>query len=125
MRENKFREAKIEKPSFEEKRNGDTTRFICNLGTKEVGYISATLTDKNIYDIGGLFVDPLYRGKSISSGLVKLVNGFLERNDALGKLINTIKGEAAGVYENNGWKKGQFKSQDAYGGYEYTYDCRK
>ncbi len=25
-------------------------------------------------------------------------------------------------YENNGWIKGEFKSQGAYGGYEYTYN---
>jgi len=26
------------------------------------------------------------------------------------------------VYENNGWKKGEFKSHDAHGAYEYTYN---
>ena len=116
--------SKVEK-SFDEIQIGDTTRFICKIDEKEVGVISATLIENNIYNIGGLFVDPSKRSQGIASGLVKLVNVFLEKNKALGKLSNTIHGEAVQVYENNNWVKGSYKSQGAYGAYEYTYDCRK
>lgn len=114
-----------EKPTFDEINEGKTIRFVCRFGNKEAGAISATLVDEDIYDIGGLFVDPSKRGQGIGSELVRLVNSFLERNNSLGKLANTIQGEAAQVYENNGWAKGAFKSQGAYGAYEYIYDHRK
>jgi GNAT superfamily N-acetyltransferase len=114
-----------EKKSFDYIRNGDTARFFCKLGIKEVGFISATLVGENTYNIGGLFVDPSKRGQSIASGLVKIVNAFLNKNRSLGKLVNMIQGDAASVYENNGWTKGEFKSHGAYGAYEYTYDGRK
>ena len=119
------KETNEDTPSFDEIKDGDTVRFTCRSGNKEIGAISATLMDKNIYNIGGLFVDSSKRGQGIGSSLVKLVNAFLERNNSLGKLANTIQGDAAQVYENNNWVKGNFKSQGAYGAYEYIYDCRK
>ncbi len=111
-----------ETPSFKEVSYGDITKFVCNLGNNEVGYISATLVSENVYNISGLFVGPSQRGKGISSNLIKLVNSFLDKNHSTGKLINTIQGDAAKLYENNGWKKQEYKSQGAYGGYEYTYN---
>ena len=126
MKENKSKNLQVEDvPSFSEIKNRDSTVFICSLGTKKVGSISATLVGINTYSVGGFFVDPSQRGHHVGSELLKLVNKFLERNNSLGKLVNTIRGDAAGTYESNGWKKGEFKSQDAYGGYEYTYDARK
>lgn len=112
----------IEAPSFQEIQEGNSIRIVCKLGEKEIGAVSLNLLEQNLYDVGGMFVDPSKRGKGISSGLVKLVNSFLERNHSIGKLVNTIQGEASRVYENNGWKKGDYKSQGAYGAYEYTYD---
>ncbi len=126
MEQNKFQNTQNEQiPSFSETIEGNTFRFICTLGTKEIGSISATLIEKNIYTVGGLFVDPSKRGQGISSELLKRLNTFLEKNNSLGKLVNTIKGDAASVYENNGWQKGEYRSQGAYGGYEYTYDGTK
>jgi GNAT superfamily N-acetyltransferase len=123
LRVNKTQDEKV--PSFSEVKVGDTTRFICVLGTKEAGSITVKLIGQNIYEIAGLFVEPSQRGKGISSGLVKRVNTFLKENNSLGKLVNMIKGEAAQLYENNGWIKGDFKSHGAYGAYEYIYDGRK
>jgi len=64
-------------PSFSEEKEGDITKFICKLGDKEVGFISATSVDNHTYSVGGLFVDPLQRGKGLGSALVKCVNNFL------------------------------------------------
>ena len=126
MKENEFFNLKKElTPSFTEIQNEDATKFVCILGEEEVGHISITATENNTYKIGGLFVAPAKRGSGISSRLVKFVNDFLERNKALGVLVNTIQGDAAKVYENNGWVKKDFKSQGAYGAYEYIYDARK
>ncbi|MES2023761.1 MAG: GNAT family N-acetyltransferase [Patescibacteria group bacterium] len=112
-------------PSFSEIKDGNTTKFICSFGSKEVGVVSATLVDKNTYEIGGFFVEPSQRGSGIGSSLVKLVNAFLKKNNSLGKLINTIKGDTAGIYESNNWVQGSFKSHGAYGAYEYIYDGRE
>ena len=126
MEGNKLKNSQSEiVPSFNEVINGDTTRFSCNFGTKEVGVISVTLAGEKIYDIGGLFVDPLYRDQDISSTLVKNVNAFLIRNHSVGKLVNIIHREAAKVYEDNGWVKGEFKSHNTYGAHEYTFDGNK
>lgn len=127
MLESELKNSKITEqiPDFSEVKEGDTTKFICKLNGKEIGFISASLVNKDTYTVGGLFVDPQNRGKGISSSLVKLVNEFLNKNNSIGKLVNTIKGDAMVVYEKNGWVKGEFKSQDAYGAYEYTYDGRK
>lgn len=126
MEQNKFPNIHNEQiPSFSEVLEGNTFRFVCTLGTKEIGSISATLIEENTYTVGGLFIDPSKRGQGISSELLKRLNTFLEKNNSLGRLVNTIKGDAAGVYENNGWQRGEYKSQGAYGGYEYTYDARK
>ena len=110
---------------FSEVKEGNSIRFTCILDEQEVGSISLTPISDGIYTIGGLFVDPKNRGKGISSQLVKTVNEFLDKNHAVGKLVNTIKGDSAIVYENNKWVKGEFKSQGAYGGYEYIYDASK
>jgi GNAT superfamily N-acetyltransferase len=112
-------------PSFNQVKEGDITRFICYIDGQVVGSVSAKFLADNTYIINGLFVDPKNRGKGISSELIKNVNKFLDVNHALGKLINTIKGDAAAVYENNRWVKGHYKSHDAYGGYEYLYDARE
>mgnify|MGYP003432475787 CR=1 FL=1 len=116
---------KEELPSIKELRTGEITRFSCTIDSKEVGFVTLTLIDKDVYDISGLFVGPSERGQGISTKLLKSVNNFLEKNNALGKLVNTIKGDTANLYEKNNWVKGDYSSHGAYGAYEYTYDCRK
>lgn len=103
---------------------GQDIRFSFIKAGKEIGSITANKISEQEYEIGGLFVDPAIRGEGIGTNLVKAVNGFLKRNNAKGILVNTIKGEASIIYERNGWLKSEFKSQGAYGGYEYVFDAR-
>ena len=56
MKENKLQNLQDRNiPSFSEITDGSTIRFVCNLGTKKVGFISATLIGENVYDVGGFF----------------------------------------------------------------------
>lgn len=104
---------------------GNVTKFICKIGEDQIGSISVTWIGDHMYSVGGAFVDPRMRGRGISSNLIKKVNQFLEENNSLGILFNTIIGLSASVYENNGRKRWKFESHWAYGAYQYTFDCRK
>jgi GNAT superfamily N-acetyltransferase len=110
--------------TFNEFRDEYQVKIVCEINGKEIGFVRLTQTQPDAYMVGGLFVDQSERGNGISSELIKLVNSFLEKNKSQGKLLNTIKGDSAVVYENNGWVKGEYKSQNAYGAYEYLYDAR-
>ncbi|MBP7006834.1 MAG: GNAT family N-acetyltransferase [Candidatus Pacebacteria bacterium] len=123
MQERSPTSSKIEETiNFTEEREQGDVKFICKLGDNTVGSIVVTKIGENSYNIGALFVDSSQRNKGIGSNLVKKVNYFLQQNKAQGRLINTIHGDSSVIYENNGWTKGEYKSQGAYGGYEYTYN---
>jgi len=107
---------------FSETQEGDTFRFSCEREGKKIAAASATLIGDNLYDIGGVFVDPSRRNEGVGSSLLKQVNEFLRRKKARGRLVNTAQGDSARLYESSGWKRGQHASQGAYGGYEYTFD---
>lgn len=99
---------------------GDDVRFESREGDEILGSVVATKKG-NYYEIGGLFVNPKYRGQHKASELIKSVNDFLQRNKVEGRLINTIQGESSIVYKNNGWVRGEYKSKGAYGGWEYIF----
>jgi hypothetical protein len=71
------------------------------------------------------FVDSSERGRGIGRSILQMVNGFLDREKSKGTLINMARGDSEAIYANNGWVKTEFKSQGAYGGYEYVYDTRE
>jgi len=113
---------KFKENTYEEKELENGLRFVCQNSLGEiVGSVTLTRIKEDFYDVGGLYVDPSERGRGISSDLIKMVNIFLDSSRSKGRLINTIRGDAASVYENNGWRKGEYKSDGVYGGYEYTY----
>ncbi len=103
---------------------GNSVRFVCKSDEETAGSICVTLIGDKLYNVSGLFVDPSKRGDGIGSSLVKSVNEFLEREKAKGVLVNMVQGDAGDIYERNGWKKGEYKADKAYGGYEFSYDAR-
>lgn len=104
---------------------GDSVHFSLESEGETFGKITATKMSDGIYDVGGLFVNPANRGTGLGSALVRRLNAFLDASNAKARLVNTIRGDAAVVYEQNGWKKGDYKSHGAYGAYEYTYTGKK
>lgn len=111
--------------AIQEIQEDNLTRFIYEENGERVGSVCATLIENKKYDISGLFVDPTKRGQGIASSLIKNVNAFLQRENAVGILINMASGDAANVYESNGWRKGEYKSDGEHGGCEFTYDARE
>lgn len=114
----------INRPIYEIQEN-NLTRFIYEKDGEKVGSVCATLIGNKKYDISGLFVDPTKRGQGIASGLIKTINTFLQDKKSMGVLVNMALGDASNVYENNGWKKGEYKSDGQHGGYEFTFDARE
>lgn len=125
MKAIEFGPAIVETPSINEIREGNTVRFECRNGETLVGAISLTQNGFRSYDVSGLFVDPSERGRGIGRSILQMVNGFLDREKSKGTLINMAHGDSEAIYANNGWVKTEFKSQGAYGGYEYVYDARE
>jgi GNAT superfamily N-acetyltransferase len=105
--------------------DGETIRFEYKDGESVVGTISLTPNGPKSYDVSGFFVDPSERGKGIGSMILQIVMHFLNNEKAKGTLINMVHGDSGVIYTNNGWIKTEYKSQGAYGGYEYVYDARE
>ena len=104
---------------------GDSIHFSLESGSETLGKITATKTADGVYDVGGLFVNPANRGTGLGSALVLRLNAFLDASGSKARLVNTVQGEAAVIYERNGWKTGAYKSHGGYGAYEYTYTGKK
>lgn len=82
--------------------------WLCEVDGEVVGFTVASLRDASIW---ALFVKPGYEGRGIGTRLLKLATGWLFDMGASSISLSTDANTRADrVYESQGWKRGEIKS---------------
>jgi GNAT superfamily N-acetyltransferase len=82
--------------------------WLCEVDGEAVGFSVALLSDMSIW---ALFVKPGYEGRGIGTRLLKLATGWLFDMGASSISLSTdANSRADRVYESQGWKRGEIKS---------------